>query len=255
MRRALSIVICTLLMVTGGFCSFANTDSVTGDMQGLNDAKCVQNICNQYDVSNGMTEEALEAFQSVAFVTAVCDYDAEQNLSTVTYTIDPYEAQDTKVLSNGSKVEDRVATSFTYVYENREIESVQAVTGSITETHILSDVTFVNTIGYTTKTSGGIEWMRMNAGKTKITRFLESNLRNLKIICRQWGVVESGSPDQTVSKTVASPVVNQLYTKSTGWTNFVGKNQGILKVTSRVTYSHGGSSYTVSSYTTFGSGV
>ena len=254
-RKASSLIVCFILVVVSSVCCFAGTDSLLGNDVSVSEPECVKNICERYDIDSCMTKEALETFKNVASVSTICEYDESQNISVVTYVIDPYEAQETRVLSNGSQIEERVAIAYSYVYENTDLTPVRAVTGSISETHVLSDVTFVTTIGYTTKTSGGIEWMRMNVGKAKITRFLESNLRNLKITCKQWGVVESGNPDQTVSKTVASPVINQLYSKSTGWTNFVGKNQGILKVTSQVTYSHGASNYTVSSFTTFGSGV
>lgn len=259
-KRILSIIAVCVLSICSSNISIAATPDDSSQFLSLEKKQSEVNNILQDNASAQMTTSALTALKKYGEVETQQTYDESQNLLTVTYTIDVADSVSyDKSEYSGEK------TAVTYVYTdisktdiNRMATTNTISDGSQTEDDKKSDLTFRNNITYKyTKVKSGAGYVRVNKmtyGGTKITRFLEKNLRNLKIDCKEWGNATNNEfANKTVSRTVASPQLNTWYKKKTGFTHYLYSNSGVIQVKSKVTYSHGNNSYTVSSTLSIGS--
>lgn len=194
---------------------------------------------------------SLDEKMDTAFINKISNYaDVEKNISInngfiyETYTFKPNVPQ--KIISYESGNTEKIGSIYSITYVTAD-ES-----GSKSGTSTLSDLTFKNTINYSYYTSGYNTAIKVISGTCSISRFLESDLRNLEIKMGGIGVpANSGPAKLSASKSFSGTIsVGKTYTCTTGWTTYYYESDTTsFSLNANVTYNHGNSSYTVSSNT------
>lgn len=129
-------------------------------------------------------------------------------------------------------------TSYTY------IGKASTSAGNVTESSVQSDITIKNKVYYNYYNNNSVKMIKITSGKTTITRFLESKMRNLVLNALEQGFGSGGSTNESKSKTIASPVLNTTYTLTSKFSNYYASNAAKILYGCEITYSHGNSSYT-----------
>ena len=169
-----------------------------------------------YDLSEKMPKEALKLLEPIANIEKAVE-ELDNNRIQVTYTLkskNPVEIQK---------------------FQSGNVERIYNVTS----------------YSYIMKASNNFRVLKLTKGSTKITRFVETKLRNLQL-----SAVCSGTAEETAvyneknSTTVASPKVGTTYSLNTGFKYHYVTTAALIQYKAQVTYSHGNSSYTPNSYIT-----
>ncbi len=199
-----------------------------------------ESISAEYDLADKMDETFLEEISDYAEVEQ--SLSEEDGLTYVTYTFKPNTPSQVITYESGNSEELGSIYSITYVTADE--------TGSKTGTTTLSDLTFKNVMNYSYYTSGYNTAIKVTSGTCTITKFYESNLRDLEIDMGGIGVpATSGPATLSASKSFSGTVtVGKTYKCTTGWSTYYLESETTsFSMDSTVTYSHGNSNYTVSS--------
>lgn len=199
-----------------------------------------------YDLSEKMPKEALKLLEPIANIEKAVE-ELDNNRIQVTYTLKSKNPVEIQKFQSGNVERIYNVTSYSYIMKAKEN------TGSVTEDSAQSDITFRNTAYYSYYTSNNFRVLKLTKWSTKITRFVETKLRNLQL-----SAVCSGTAEETAvyneknSTTVASPKVGTTYSLNTGFKYHYVTTAALIQYKAQVTYSHGNSSYTPNSYITLG---
>ncbi len=199
----------------------------------------INSLEKEYDLSSNMPTEVLDSLVSCADVSKEIAELDETHIQ-ITYNITSKEpvAERTFVSGNSEKVYSVV--NYTYVVSTPSLSS-----GTITESSVESDITIKNTANYSYYQDGTLKMIRLDSGVTCITRFLESNLRDLVLNAYCIGGTNDGFNEERNSRTIATPLVNTNYSLFTDFNYFYSDMSSRIIYGATVTYSHGNSSYEV----------
>ena len=201
---------------------------------------------NEYDLSLNMPTEVVEDLSVIANVSKSTQRIDEDHIQ-MSYTIYSKEPIVERTFVSGNTEKIYSVTNYTYVMSSSTVDS-----GEITESSALSDVTFKNTAYYSFYEDGTLRMIRLDSGKTSITRFLESNLRDLVLSAYCIGGSDNGFQEESNTRTITSPGVGRSHTLDTEFEYFYSTSAARILYGASVTYSHGLSSYTVSAQISLG---
>ena len=197
----------------------------------------IASVENEYDITTNMPTEVIKELSSVAEVSKEEQWLDETHLQ-VSYNLIPKNPIIEKTFKSGNTEEIYSITNYTYVM------NLSNSSGSQTDTSVQSDVTLKNTVYYSYYDNGSVRMLKIDYGTTTITRFLESNLRNLVLNVLGQGVSDSSYSDESNSRTIPTPYVNSNYSLRCNFNHYYHTGAAKILYGSAVTYSHGNSSYT-----------
>lgn len=199
----------------------------------------------KYDITANMSEEFLDELSVVADISKEVQRLDESHVQE-SYNIISKMPIAEKTFVSGNTEEIYSITNYTYIMSKANS------TGNTTESSVQSDITIKNTAYYSYYNDGTVKMLKVTSGKTTITRFLESKLRNLVLTAFSQGFSSGGAKTEKETKTIASPKVNTTYKLTSGFSYYYSTSAAKILYGAEVTYSHG-SSYTVRAQISLGS--
>lgn len=262
MKKKMAFLCAIILSLANCISAYASTNSekisVIGEIYGkeiIETSVIHENILenkleyleSKYDLSLNMPDEVVEELSLVAKVSKNIQKLDDTHVQ-VTYNIVSQEPVAEKTFISGNTEKTYSATNYTYVMNTSAIDS-----GIISETSTLSDVTFKNTVYYSFYENNSVRMLRLDSGVTSITKFLESNLRDLVLNAYCLGATNNGVHEESDTYTIGSPWVGSEYAWDIDFEYYYNTSVAHILYGASVTYSHGLSSYTVNSNITLGS--